>query len=301
MSCLKRVNIGRAAAAVAIVLSGCSGGGGGSSDGSLSVAVMDAPVDGVAHVYLQFTGFSLKPQGNGPAIDINLSAPVTVDLLSLTADNTKTLLASHSVPAGAYNWLDLHVNATLDGTLDSYVVLQTGGTVELEVPSGELRLVSGLTITADQETSFLIDWDLHQGLTNPVGQAGMFLRPALRVIDMTQYGTLKGTVATTQVMAAGCTGDVNLDTGNAVYIYSGLNVTPDDIDGTAPDPVATAAVKLSSTGTYSYKTILSPGDYTVAFTCQAKNDDPTTNDQIAFVHPTNVSIVNGQTVSADFQ
>jgi hypothetical protein len=118
---------------------------------------------------------------------------------------------------------------------------------------------------------------------------------------MTQYGTLEGAVAASLVAAPGCTGDTTLDTGNAVYIYSGLGVTPDDIDSVDPEPVATAAVKQNSTGEYTYKTILSPGDYTVAFTCQAKDDAPTTNDAIAFVQPMNVSIADGQTVSATFQ
>src|SRR5215831_4158905 len=105
-------------AGLAAALTACSGGGGSDTgNGSLGLAVMDAPVDDVAHLYVQFTGVSLKPQGNGPAIDINFSTPVTLDLLALNADNTEVLLDSHPVPAGAYNWLDLHVNATLDGVL----------------------------------------------------------------------------------------------------------------------------------------------------------------------------------------
>jgi len=299
MTRLRPTYVPGAIAAAVISLAGCSGGGD-NSTGTLSVKVMDAPVYDAAQVWVEFTGVSLKPQGNGPAIDINFSAPIKVDLLTLNADNAKTLLASHPVPAGAYNWLDLHVNAAFDGVLDSYAMMQTGGTQEIQVPSGSLRLVSGLTITANQDTSFLIDWNLHSGLTDPVGQPGLFLRPALRVIDMTQYGTLKGTVATAQVTAAGCTGDLNLNTGNAAYIYSGLNVTPDDIDGMDPEPVATAAVKQNSTGDYVYETLLSPGDYTVAFTCQAANDLPETSEAITFVKPTNATLANGQTLMIDF-
>jgi hypothetical protein len=196
----------------------------------------------------------------------------------------------------------LHVDAEHDGTLDSYVVLQTGGVeeIEVEIPSGGLRLVSGLTVTANQETSFLIDWNLHEGLVDPVGQSGYFLRPALRVVDMTQYGTLSGTVAMAQVTAAGCTSDLSLDIGNAVYIYSGLNATPDDFDTTDPQPVATAAVTQSGTGDYVYKTILSPGDYTVAFTCQAIDDLPLTDEAIVFVQATNAPLADGQTLSINF-
>jgi hypothetical protein len=290
--------------ALAVLVAGCSGGSGSGSGGSgtLSLAVMDAPVYDAAQVWVTFTGFSLKPQGNGPAIDITFGAPAKVDLLSLTADNAETLIDSHSVPAGSYNWLELHVNAEHDGTLDSYAVLQTGGVeeIEVEVPSGSLRLVSGLTITADQETSFLIDWNLHEGLVDPVGAPGLFLRPALRVIDMTKYGTLSGTVAMTRVTAAGCTSDLNLDVGNEAYVYSGVNATPDDFDATDPEPVATAAVTQNQTGDYVYKTLLSPGDYTVAFTCQASDDLPETDEAIVFVQPTNATLADGQMLSIDF-
>jgi hypothetical protein len=300
---MKRIFLSGSIAFVATV-AGCGGGGGdgGSGTGTLSLAVMDAPVFDVAQVWVEFTGVSLKPQGNGPAIRIDLPSPVKVDLLSLTLDNAETLLDSYTVPAGQYNWLELHVNADHDGAFDSYAVLQTGGTeeIEVEVPSGGLRLVSGLTITADQETSFLIDWNLHEGLVDPVGATGFFLRPALRVIDMTTFGTLSGTVAMTQVTAAGCTGDVNLDTGNEVYIYSGLDVTPDDFDATDAQPVATAAVKQDMNGDYVYETLLSPGDYTVAFTCQASNDLPGSDEAIVFVQPTNVTLIDGQTLSVNY-
>ena len=286
------------------VLAGCSSGGGddGGGTGTISLAIMDAPVYDVSKVFVTFTGVSLKPQGSGPAIKIDFPAPVQVDLLSLTADNAETLLADHQVPAGQYTWLELHVSAKHDGQMDSYAVLQTGGVeeVELEVPSGSVRLVSGLTVTANQETSFLIDWNLHKGLNDPVGKPGLFLRPALRIIDMTQFGTLTGTVAMPLVTAGACANDLNLDIGNSVYIYEGAGVTPDDFDADAPEPVATTAVTQRQTGEYGYETLLSPGTYTVAFTCQAKNDLPDTSEAIAFVGATNVVIADGQTATVTF-
>jgi hypothetical protein len=292
-----------ALSALGLIVAGCSGGGGDEGGtGTLSLAVMDAPVYDVSEIWVTFTGVSLKPQGNGPAIDIDFPAPVQVDLLSLNADNAETLLDSHTLPAGQYNWLDLHVNADHDGVMDSFARFQTGGVeeIEVEVPSGSLRLVSGLTITANQETSFLIDWNLHKGLNDPVGQSGLFLRPALRVIDMTQFGTLGGTVATPLVTAAGCANDLNLDIGNAVYIYAGAGTAPDDFDAVDPEPVATTAVTQNQIGDYVYETLLSPGTYTVAFTCQAMADLPDTSEGIAFVQPADAVIADGQTVTVDF-
>jgi hypothetical protein len=286
--------------ALGLITTGCSGGGGdGPGTGTLSLAVMDAPVHDVAQVWVTFTGVSMKPQGDGPAIDIDFPSPAKVDLLSLTADNAETLLDGHTVPAGIYNWLELHVR---EGGMDSYAVLQTGGAepLTIDVPSGSVRLVSGLTITADQETSFLIDWNLHEGLVDPVGQPGLLLRPALRVIDMTEYGTLTGTVAMPLVTAGGCANDLNLDIGNTVYIYAGLGVTPVDFDGVDVEPVATAAVKQNQVGDYVYETLLSPGKYTVAFTCQAMNDAPLTSDAIVFVGATDASIDDGQSLTVSF-
>jgi hypothetical protein len=291
-----------ALSALAILGAGCSGGDdGGGGTGTVSLAIMDAPVYDVSQVWVTFTGVSLKPLGSGPAIDIDFPAPIKVDLLSLNADNAETLLDSHPVPAGQYNWLELHVNAEHDGVMDSFAVLQTGGVeeIEVEVPSGGLRLVSGLTITANQETSFLVDWNLHKGLNDPVGQTGLFLRPALRVIDMTQFGTLSGTVAMPLVTGA-CANDLTLDIGNAVYVYSGAGVTPDDFDAADPEPVATTPVTQNQAGDYVYETLLSPGTYTVAFTCQAMNDLPDTSQDIAFVQPTDAMIADGQTVTVDF-
>ena len=284
------------------MLAGCSGGGGGDDGGTgtISLAIMDAPVHDATAVVVTFTGVSRKPQGDGPAIEINFEEPIQLDLLTLNADNAETLLAAHPVPAGHYNWLELHVDAKHDGdAFDSYATTVSGGLeqIELEVPSGRVRLVSGLTITANQETSFLIDWNLHKGLNHPVGQPGFFLRPTLRIIDMTQFGTLTGTV--TSLPTTGCTNDPNLDIGNTVYIYAGLNVVPDDFDADAPEPVATTAVKLTQTG-YVYETLLSPGEYTVAFTCQAIGDHPDTSQDIVFVGATNASIVDGQPTTINF-
>jgi Domain of unknown function (DUF4382) len=299
--------LGIAALAAASLLTACSNGGSdpaaATGQGQLSLAVMDAPVDGIAELWVEFTGVQLKPRGSGPAITVDFDAPLQLDLLTLNADNAAMLLNGYTLPAGEYNWIELKVNAEFDGTLDSYAVLQSGGVEEIRVPSGTqngLRLVSGLTITANQETSLLIDWDARKGVVRPAGQPGFFLRPALRVIDMTQYGTLSGTVAMTNVTDTSCSNDLNLDTGNVVYVFAGADATPDDIDAIDPEPVATIAVKQNNNGDYVYKSILSPGDYTVAFTCQAGSDDPETDDAIVFLSPANATIMDGQEAVIDF-
>lgn len=319
-------------------LAGCSGGSGmsssangsgaaASSKGTLSVGLIDAPVRDATKICLDITEVDVQPT-DGDMIQFPLDPPVRKDLLQLTPDNSATLLDSVSVPAGQYDWVQLKVNADFNSsgnatasddcpstTYDSYVDTASGGEYALRVPSGKVRLVSGFTITADQHTSFKIDWNARKGLVNPVGLPGYMLRPALRIVDMTQHGTLEGTIAMTTVTNAdnSCNADdptnQNYDVGNVVYIFSGHDATPNDITGTDTDPVATADAEPNADKTaYTYKTLLSPGDYTVAFTCQAANDDPQTDEPntndpsamnpVTFLTPTNNMMSGNITIDA---
>ena len=285
----------RAAVAVAIAgLIGCSGGGGDGSSGpsSISVSLMDAPVDGVTAVYVTITSMWIKPQGAGPAVQLPLTTtPLTVNIMELTDTNAAILVDDATIEPGRYEWLSMDVAAEHDGIMDSYVMTDTGGQVELRVPSGRVRLVSGFDVPANQSTQFLFDWDMRSGLVHPPGLPGYLLKPAFRMLEVTAYGVLTGTVAAETITTAAneCNkDDANLDVGNVVYIYSGTGFTPDDIDGTG-DPIATADV-VPVNGIYSYRVALGAGDYTVAFTCQAKSDMPDTDETIAFRPSVNVTM-----------
>ena len=66
-----RCNIGALAALG--MLAGCSSGGDDGGTGKISLAIMDAPVYDATQLWVTFTGVSLKPQGSGPAIDIDFA------------------------------------------------------------------------------------------------------------------------------------------------------------------------------------------------------------------------------------
>jgi hypothetical protein len=304
---------GAAVLGAALLLAGCGGSGSDSSPappasgtGSLSLYITDAPVDDVAEVWVQFSGVQVKPR-SGPAIEFAFDEPVDIDLLALQGGNHAPLLVDAELPAGQYDWIALSVNAEFDSVVDSYVVPDTGGQVELRVPSGSqsgLRLVSGFTITVNGNTSFMIDWDLRRALTLPPGQPGYFLRPALRITDLTEYGTIAGQVDDALLMAADCNNDLADDRGNVVYVFEGADVIPADIAGTDSDPLATAIVAQDdqAAGAYTYSVpYLSPGTYTVAFTCQGLSEDPEADDGLVFVEPQNATVANRQTARVDFE
>jgi len=310
MNCRKAWPLG--AFAMTALLAGCSGGSDGPAQASsgqakISVSLIDAPVDGLTEVKVEIAAIWIKPT-DGAAFELPLtSAPMTIDLLESTPSNPALLIDGAVVPPGSYEWLAMDVNASFDNVYDSYVMTNAGGQEEIRVPSGRVRLVDGFDVGTNQSVEFLFDWDMRSGLVRPPGQPGYFLKPAFRVLDVNEYGTLGGTVApeTLAAMDNDCAADdEDLDVGNVVYVFAGSDVVPDDIDGIDPDPVATAAVEPNGDGDYVYKIVLSPGDYTVAFTCQAGNDDPEvdetgTPDEIGFIDPTNVPIT-GDAAQLDF-
>jgi hypothetical protein len=314
----KRMNrtrtIGRATCAFAIIiLAACGGGGGGTPApaSKLSVSLMDAPVDGVTAVYVKITAMWIKPRGNGPAVQLPLtSTPMTVNLLELTDTNAAILIDEAVIEAGSYEWLAMDVAAERN-VRDSYVMTETGGEeeVELRVPGGRVRLVSGFDVPANEAVRLLFDWDMRQGLVYPPGQGQYMLKPAFRMLDVDAYGVLQGTIARTTVgtnlnaATNNCASDDNVDiaVGNVVYVFDST-VAPDDIDGT-DDPEATVAATSNAAGDYVYRTLLEPGTYTVVFSCEAGNDDPETSDDITFLSPvgaTNPVASQGNTMTVNF-
>jgi hypothetical protein len=294
-------------AAAAMSLIACSGGGGIDGTSSLTVSLMDAPVDGVTAVNVEIAALWLKAPGSA-AKQLTMSrTPMKVNLLDLNDKNAAILIDGQPIDPGSYEWLDMDVNADFDGVTDSFVVTKIGGEEEIRVPSGRVRLVGGFDVAANQAVRLLFDWDLRKGLVDPPGQPGFLLKPAFRVVDAQELAKLGGTVALATLDATndpnGCLADdSNLDVGNAVYVFAGADIAPDDIDGVDPDPVAVIPVEPSSTGDYVYHTAIAPGTYTIAFTCQAGNDNPDDGQSeiIKFVAPVTRTISADMEVAVDF-
>ena len=87
---------------------------------------------------------------------------------------------------------------------------------------------------------------------------------------------------------------------NEVYIFSG-DVIPDDVDGDGGDPVATVPVtQRENSCLWSYTSSALPsGQYTLAFTNGAADDDPSVSDVLTFVGTTTVTL-SGASATHDF-
>jgi len=289
---------------VAAFLAACGGGGGGGSGtGTLNVSVTDAPIDGATHVVVRFTGLELQRPG-GDRLDFDFETPRNVDLLALQGNASEPLLEDTEIPAGRYNWIRLKVD-TAPGTLNSYIEFEDGTQAPLYVPSGDthgLQLSSGFTVAQGSIADFVIDFNLRKSVHEPQNaEPDYFLRPSLRMVDRLEVGSISGTVPEGFVTDSSCTNGSEHDTGNAVYVYAGPGVTPDDV-GSPTEPITSAlVVHNETTGDYEYTIgFLAEGEYTVAFTCQGAGDNPETDDDVAFRDAADVSVTAGEETVHDF-
>jgi len=279
-------------------ITGCGGGGG--SGNTMNLSVADAPVDGAEKVVVVFTGVELTGNGGNP-VTITFPSPKTIDLLS-DSGTASAQLFSQPIPAGSYGQIRLMVVA--DGNpSNSYIMLSDGTMHGLQVPSGSetgLKLVSGFTVPSSGVVDYTIDFDLRQAITCPPGQApACTLKPVERLVDNTTVGNIQGQVSNTLVPTT-CT--------PAVYLYAGTVTKPEDMNSAAAagdpnQPIASKVPVATSQPPYYYQfTFLEPGNYTVAFTCEAAQDNPDQHDPLVIFSPvkTDIAVTAGQTTTVDF-
>ena len=264
--------------------------------GKLTLRITDAPVDGAEHVYVAFAGVEIKA-GN-EIIDITYDAPRQIDLLALTGGVAETIVDGYTLPAGQVQWVRLKVVSTdatesSDPTDDTYIVVN-GVSHPLTIPSGDqngLKLNRPITIPDGGVATFTIDFDLRKSVHQDSN--GYKLRPTLRLVDNSTDGALNGTVDTSMMSRYCDEGDMA-----AIYVYEGDVATNDIDDDNSVQPVTTANVNMT-TGSYTVA-FLPSGNYTAAFTCNAGNDVPDTDDEVNFYGKTMVTITAGQTTTQGF-
>lgn len=290
-----------AASVAALALAGCNTGGSASGSGSLSLDVTDAPIDSALEVNVVFNGVEIHG-ADGSRTVIMYDEPRDINLLALQNGLTEPLLEDETLPAGEYEQIRLLVD--VDQVQGSSNIVLEDGTHFLEIPSGSqtgLKLVSGFTVPVNDSVAFTIDFDLRKSIV-VTGQPDprYKLKPALRLLDNSQVGSISGTVSSTTVANIG-----NCDTGAAVYVYEGADVTPGDVGGDGVEPLVTAMVdtQVPSVTSYDYTVaFLAEGDYTVAFTCDAQLDEAESadGDLMTFTTTQNTTVTVGESATVNF-
>ncbi|MGA9851470.1 MAG: DUF4382 domain-containing protein [Gammaproteobacteria bacterium] len=284
--------ITRSAAVLCALLLLTSCGGSGNSLPNLYLYMADAPIDEANSVDITLSEIDVT--GDEGTQYFPFSSPVTLNFYQLQGGLSQFVLSA-PLPAGHYTSITLYFEAA-PGTLDSSIsLIGNGNTYPLVIPAGAptaFTLPVNFIVIQNINASYTVDLDLRRSIyVDPTNPEQYILQPALRAVNNSDYGTFTGTVANT-LISSGCSG--------AVYVYSG-KVTPTDVNINAPSgtvqPISSALVGVNSTTALNNFTVsfLPPGLYTLAFTCQAAEDDPTKTDNIQFISTTTATVVNGQT------
>ncbi|MDE2090355.1 MAG: DUF4382 domain-containing protein [Gammaproteobacteria bacterium] len=260
-----------------LFLTSCGGGSGPSSN--LYLYVADAPIDQINSANISMTEVDVT--GDNGTQYFPFPTVTTLNFYNLQG-GLSAFLANLALPSGHYTSITLHFEAA-PGTLVSNVTLiGNGNTYPLVIPAGQpttFTLPVNFIIFKNISASYTIDLNLRSSiLPDPSNPNQYILQPVLRAVDNNDEGSITGTVATSLV-PSGCS--------PTVYVYTG-NVTPTDVDVNAPagtvQPISSALVGINfTTAIYNFTVAyLPPGLYTIALTCQANLDNPTTADNIVF-------------------
>ena len=263
-------------AALAAVIGACSDGSH-SSDGSISVFLMDRPVDGITELNITVTEFWIKSQGGGPAFQLDMvDTPVTVNLLELSVDDPAIFVERANIPAGTYNWLEMKVDDSNSSAAHAMTDEGEMKRVEIDVPSDRVRLINNFEVEPNDSVRLLFDWDVRKGLTEAVGRGLYILKPVIRVLDVEVFGSIVGEISSTAIMEVENNCNVDSATamdyaeGNVIYVFEG-DVDPGEIG--VVEPYTTVEAKdVDNDGNYEYRAAVMPGTYTIAATCQGGID-----------------------------
>ncbi len=301
------------------ILTGC---GGSSSDNSndnmplpsFSLSVSDAPVDDLTEVVICFNQIELKSSGGDAVFTIGnesgmiatndlcldndgsvIPNTVGIDLKQYTGSDSIALIEGISIAAGDYTQLRLLMS---DGSYGTDA--QTNEKITISVPSNELKL-DAFTATLGGTVDFTLEFDLNKAMTNPVGQAGYFLKPrGVRLVNNNEAGHIEGTVSETLLLNNQCTplSDSSVNVAS-VYMYDGSNVAIDTLEDNGGDenkslPYTSTAVTFDSEQTsYNFEIgFIKAGDYTIAVSCDIE-DDPEIDEEINFITSQNVTVLAG--------
>jgi uncharacterized protein DUF4382 len=318
------------------LLPACGGGDSSGPSSTLNVSLADAPssLAGVQSVFITVTGVEVQPT-NGSPLTLNLSSPLTIDLLTLQRGNVAALVNGAAVPAGTYAWLRLILDTSAG---KDYVLYCSSGApcaaptqIALNIPSGAetgLKIVRGFAMPVNGAIHLVVDFNVNSSIVPLPNSTSWHLKPVLRVVETDTVGAIAGTISAAAMQAAkvaktACS-STNLPT---VYVYSAgsatTNVMPDDIFTGTEEPIETNPVQpivtqlttynaANGSASFNIQWLASDSgynEYTIAFSCDPDDPGvdesaivpPATTATISFnTYPTPVAVTTDATTTVDF-
>lgn len=273
-------------------------------NGSLSIAITDAPIDDLAAVFLSFKGLSVF-NANGEETEILFDEPKLIDMLTLQNGISADLITEHTLKAGSYKYATFNIDfnesfvvtdAAHGSETISLMISNHRGPVSvildlfLRDPDATLPITS-FEITQDNDTALTFDLDLRKSIFQEEGVSNLSFSPAIRSVITDEAAAITGSVPLSQFTSANDCQTVGSAEGAAVYAFSGNNTTPKDIRGKLSDPFSIANIGDDRSYTLAF---LPAGEYTLALTCEAHMDTVDNNETLNFLAQQDIVVIAGE-------
>lgn len=141
-------------------------------EGRVVFAITDAAADMGVVTSVMVTVESVRVHSATESWVTVSSTPKTVDLLKLKAEGTNELLADVTLKEGAYGQLRLDIS--------NVVVTDDKGEHEAKLPSGELKIVGGFTVTPNSTSLAVFDFVADESL-HLTGNGEYILAPVVQL------------------------------------------------------------------------------------------------------------------------
>ncbi len=296
-------------AAATISLAAC---GGSSSNDTAQVSsttrvpvnfgLSDAPVEALTAVAVTVDTMVLTKEGGEEVVidefynELDPGTPLSqiqINLLDFQGSDYSLIAQDLMLDVGTYERLTLEI-LDEDVTL-SYAEEVDGNIKPIKVPSDTLKL-GGFTVADEGVQTFIVEFDLRQAMTYNPGPERYILKPrGVSVVEAAASVSVSGTVDLAYFNALEpCASKMEANVGNVLYFYQGAgldaSLLSDQMDpslgsnGITNEFAPYASVGLNDVGGYEVA-YLPAGDYTLAFSCVAENDDPDLYDNLAIPAP----------------
>jgi len=299
----------------------CGDSGGGNATAPVSFGLSDAPVEGLTKVVITIDRIILNRPGHDDVVidqftneDLGVidEDTITIDLLDYRGEDNVLIVGPVDLDVADYQNLRLDI---IDDDVTLSYVEEFDGTIRpIKVPSTELKL-GGFEVENSGDQTFILEFGLRKAMTYNPGPERYILKPrGVRIIEVDRGTTIEGIVEADLFGGAPpCDEKADPLIGNVMYLYQGIGLDPadfaDDFDPAIDtetaasylEPFATEMVAADGTYLFSY---LPAGDYTLAFSCDAAEDNPDFDNDIIIPSPEDqlieVSLAPGERWACDF-
>jgi hypothetical protein len=263
---------------------------------TVSLGFSDAPIDDVQEVVLVVDTITFRRSSGDvvvetftiPKLSLTDAETFPVDLLEYPGTIRLLVITDLPMERGTYSSIVLDI---LDGDVNQSYVRDDEGAKPLNAPSSQLVL-PGISVSAGAQSN-TVEFSLGQSLLYQSSSDSYELTiEGIRVED-SDAGSIAGSVDSSLFdLDAPCDAKADPLLGNRVYLYSGINLGLDNLadvytsnssdsipdDAIAPYAVADV-VEAGGLPIRSYTFGFIPeGQYTLAFSCEAEDDDPVNYD-----------------------